>query len=134
MTAPRRTSQPREITITPEDTVLAAVNERPEGVSAQRWADYNRKFNALLMGRDRELPPYTSALAPVPSLTSRVQAPRRSLPATRRRVEWAEVGVVLLITTGALAVDIAVAASLGAALGIMGLALVGRGLLLLDWL
>ena len=132
MTPPRRTSQPREITITPEDTVLAALNERPEGISAQRWAEYNRKFNALLMGRDRELqphaPPVVYASRPVllPLPPQRLPVPRR------RRIKWAEVGVVLLVTLGALTVDLAVVASLGAALGIMGLALVGRGLLLLE--
>jgi uncharacterized membrane protein len=69
------------------------------------------------------------------SSATRVQLPQPRAPELAepraRRVVWAEVGVVLLVAAGVLAVDLAVAMSLGAPLGIMGVALVRRGLLLL---
>jgi hypothetical protein len=120
------------VTITPEDTLRAALNQRPDGISGQRWADYNRRFNALLMGRDGELPPYAPPLVAEPRRVPLLHAPRPLPPPRRRNIDWAEVGGVVLLGLGALAVDLSVALSLGAALGIMGLVLVGRGFLMLS--
>ena len=128
-------------TITPDDTLRAAPNERPDVVSEQRWCDYNRKFNALLMGRESmpPQPPPPSRSGPMPGSSladqhSRCVARPATTTAPHPKPDWSKVGALVLVGLGMLTVDVTVAASLDASLGMLGAALVGRGLVLLGWL